>query len=137
MPYTVFISHAHVDRWVAGQIAKELEAMGASCFLDSQVLETGDALDAELREALEGADELAVLLTPDALSRPYVWLEIGASWGRGIRIAGILCGITTAELAAHDGTPAFMSGILLRDINEFGRYADELKQRIEELDESG
>jgi hypothetical protein len=49
MPYTVFISHAHVDRWVAGQIAKELEALGASCFLDWQVLETGDALDAELR----------------------------------------------------------------------------------------
>jgi TIR domain-containing protein len=135
MAYTVFVSHAYVDRWVAGQVAKEVEGLGAICFLDSQVLETGDALDAELREALEGADELVVLLTPAALGRPYVWLEIGASWGRGIRIAGLLYGITTAELASRDGTPAFMSGIVLRDINEFGRYAQELKKRVEERDE--
>jgi hypothetical protein len=27
---------------------------------------------------------LVVLLTPWALERPYVWIELGASWGRRI-----------------------------------------------------
>jgi hypothetical protein len=131
MAYTVFISHASVDRWVAGQIAKELSALGARCFLDSHSLETGDPLDERLREALSTADELLVLLTPAALERPYVWIEIGAAWGAGKRIAGILYGTTTAHLAARDGTPAFMTGILLRDLNDdFGRYTEELKQRL-------
>lgn len=131
MAYTVFISHASVDRWVAGQIAKELRLLGAQCFLDSHAIETGDPIDERLREALHAADELLVLLTPAALERPYVWIEIGAAWGAGKRIAGILYGTTTAQLADRDGTPAFMTGILLRDLNvDFARYTEELKQRL-------
>jgi len=130
VPHKVFISHAFHDRWVAGQIAKELEAVGADCVIDSQFLETGDVIDDELKAALNDADELLVLLTPTALERRYVWLEIGVAWGRGIRIAGILYGVSTAELAAGDGTPAFMSDILLRDLNEFESYAEELSKRV-------
>jgi TIR domain len=128
--YTVFISHASVDRWVAGQIAKELTRVGTQCFLDSHAIETGDPLDERLREALRTADELVVLLTPAALERPYVWLEIGAAWGAGKRIVGILYGVTTTELAGRGGTPAFMTGVLLRDINEFDRYTEEITQRL-------
>jgi hypothetical protein len=130
VPYKVFISHAFHDRWVAGQIAKELAAVGADCVIDSQFLETGDVIDDELKAALNDADELLVLLTPTALERRYVWLEIGVAWGRGIRIAGVLYGVSTAELAAGDGTPAFMSDILLRDLNEFESYAEELSKRV-------
>jgi TIR domain len=137
MGYTVFISHASRDRWAAGQIAKELEAVGASCFLDSEALETGDPIDANLKEALRSADELLVLLTPAALERPYVWLEIGVAWGRGTRIVGILYGLTTAELAARDGTPGFMTDIALRDIEDLERYAGELRRRVDEEDENG
>ena len=130
MPYTVFISHASRDRWVAGQIAKELAAVGAAHFLDSHVVETGDQLDDELKAALENASELLVLLTPAALERPYVWIEIGAAWSQGKRIVGILHGMTTSDLAARDGTPAFLKGILLRDINDLGEYLEELKKRV-------
>lgn len=137
MPYTVFISHASRDRWAAGQIAKELKAVGVNCFLDSEALETGDPVDANLKEALRNADELLVLLTPTALGRPYVWLEMGVAWGRGIRIIGILFGMTTAELAARDGTPGFMKDVVLRDIEDLERYAEELKQRVEDEDDDG
>ncbi len=130
MAYTVFISHASTDRWVAGQIAKELEAVGVDNYLDSQVVETGDQLEAELRTALHDADELLVLLTPAALERPYVWLEIGAAWSQGKRIIGILHGMTTSELASRDGTPAFLTGIVLRDINDLDEYLVEVRQRL-------
>jgi hypothetical protein len=48
----VFISHASRDAWVAGQVAKEVAAVGAEYFLDSAAIETGDEFDAKLRNAL-------------------------------------------------------------------------------------
>ncbi|MGI8439591.1 MAG: TIR domain-containing protein [Thermoleophilaceae bacterium] len=103
---------------------------GPTGFADSQVVETGDQLEAELKTALHDADELLVLLTPAALERPYVWIEIGAAWSQGKRIIGILHGMTTSELAGRDGTPAFLTGIVLRDINELEEYLGELRQRL-------
>ena len=129
MAYSVFISHASSDRWVAGQIGKEIAAVGPEHFLDSNAVETGDEVDVELRTALQDADELLVLLTPTAVERPYVWIEMGAAWIQGKRIVGILYGTTTSELAARDGTPAFLAGIVLRDINDLDEYLEELRQR--------
>jgi hypothetical protein len=128
----VFVSHASHDKWVAGQIAKEVMAVGAECFLDSNVIETGDEFDDKLKEALHDASELLVLFTPEALERPYVWVEMGIAWSQGKRIVGILHGMTTSELAAHDGAPAFLKGILLRDINDLETYLQELRKRVED-----
>lgn len=130
MAYTIFISHASADEWVAGQIAEKLAAVGVEPYLDSKVIETGDQLDAALGTALREADELLVLLTPAALERPYVWMEIGAAWIQRKRIIGILYGVTTNELAGRDGTPAFLTGIILRNINDLDRYLEELQQRL-------
>jgi hypothetical protein len=128
--YVVFISHASRDKWVAGQIAKELGAIGVEHFLDSKVIETGESIDDELKAALNDASELLVLLTPAALERPYVWIEIGAAWIQGKRIIGILHGMTTSELAGRDGTPAFLTDVLLREIDELDEYLEELKNRL-------
>ena len=37
--------------------------------------------------------------------------------------------MTTSELG-RDGTPAFLTGIVLRDINELEEYLGELRQRL-------
>ena len=50
-------------------MAKELAAIGVSHFLDSEVLETGDQTDDQLKVALHDADELVVLLTPTSITR--------------------------------------------------------------------
>jgi hypothetical protein len=130
MAYVVFISHASQDKWVAGQIAKELLAIGAEHFLDSKIIESGDSIDESLRTALSNASELLVLLTPASIERPYVWMEIGAAWIQGKRVVGVLYGMTTNDLAKRDGTPAFLNGILLRDINELDQYLKELESRL-------
>jgi len=129
MAHRVFVSHSSRDKWVAGQIAKELTALGFECFLDSHAIETGDRFDDEIKAALDEASELLVLLTPAALERPYVWIEIGIAWSQGKRIIGILHGMTASELTARDGTPAFLKGIHLRDIDELDEYLDELQRR--------
>ena len=72
-----------------------------------------------------------MLLTPWALSRPYVWLEIGAIWGMGRRVVGVSHGLSANELVAQDGTPALLKRIDLVDLNRVDSYLNQLKQRIE------
>jgi hypothetical protein len=130
MAHLVFISHASADQWIAGRLKKEIVACGAECFLDAGAIETGDEVDAALKQALNASTELVVLFTPAALDRPYVWMEIGVAWGQDKRIVGILHGLTTSELTARDGWPPFLTGTRFRDINEFDEYLDELRRRI-------
>jgi hypothetical protein len=131
MPYLVFISHASHDRWAAGQLRKELTAAGAECFLDAGGIQTGDEFDQRLKEALHDAAELVVLVTPQALERPYVWVEIGIAWMLGTRIVGLLHGMSTRDLLDHDDAPTFLKGMQMRDINELDEYLVELRRRID------
>jgi len=81
--------------------------------------------------AARASHELIVLLTPWAIKRPYIWLEIGAIWGQGKRIVGVLHGLTANELVTQEGTPALLKRIDLVDINRIDTYFDQLKARIE------
>jgi len=79
--FQVFISHSSVDTWVARQIARAVEERGASYFLDEADMEYGDDFEDNILAAVRASQELLVLLTPWAIKRPYIWLEIGAVWG--------------------------------------------------------
>ncbi len=82
----VFISHSSKDTWVAKQIAHAVSGCGATAFLDEHSIEAGKDFDEEIRKSLNQSHELLVLLTPWALTRPYIWAELGVAWGRGILI---------------------------------------------------
>jgi hypothetical protein len=71
----VFISHSGPDTWVARQIAREVEARGATPFLDEAQVDAGADFEEDILNFLERAHELVVLLTPWALERPYVWAD--------------------------------------------------------------
>ena len=77
--YTVFISHAGTDTWVATQIAAHINEH-ADTFLDEANVDFGDDFEAIILAQLRDSQEMVVLLTPWALHRPYIWLEIGAAW---------------------------------------------------------
>lgn len=90
---------------MANQIAREIEARGATPFLDEAQVHAGADFEEDILSFLERAHELVVLLTLWALDRPYVWAEIGAAWGRRIPIVALLLGITPTELQARPGVP--------------------------------
>src|SRR5689334_4371608 len=75
--HQVFISHSSSDTRVARQIANYICDCGAACFLDESNVQIGDDFEEKIREAANASDELLVLLTPWAIDRPYVWLEMG------------------------------------------------------------
>lgn len=103
----IFVSHSGQDAWVAKQIAREIEARGATAFLD-EAQEVGSDFENSILDFLERAHEFVVLLTPWALDRPYVWAEIGAAWGLRLPIVALLHGMSAADLQSKPGIPVLL-----------------------------
>lgn len=129
-PYLVFLSHAAADSWIAGQLRREMIERGASVFLDEASIAVGTDFERKIRESLRRSDELAVLLTPAALERHYVWVEIGAAWGLGMPIIAILHGVSIRQLTEMSNMPVLLKRRNMIELNEVGRYLDQLKKRV-------
>lgn len=121
----VFISHSTSDGWVARQIAKHLEELGAQTFLDAKDLETGDSIDDSIHAQLSNCDELLLLVSPAALTSTWVLLEVGGARALGKRLVPVLFHVLPNEL------PQPISRHLARDINEIDVYYAELRGRME------
>ena len=126
----VFISHSSVDTWIAKQLASHITKCGASTFLDEASIEHGDDFEQKILDAAENCDELLVLLTPWATSRPYIWLEVGVFWGARKRIVCLLHGINPKELATDEKMPVLLKKLDLLPLNEIDNYLLQLKNRI-------
>jgi hypothetical protein len=131
----VFISHAGEDAWVARQIAREVKKRGAEAFL-AEAKPVGAEFDEEILGALERTDELVVLLTPWAVRKPYVMMEVGAIWRevkRGKRptvVVTVLHGLDPRRFRAHPEMPQFLTERTLIILNDIGRYLAELRARV-------
>lgn len=77
----VFISHASADADLARQLASTLESSGFDVWDDSQIL-PGDNWGAKVAEALQEADAMVVLLTPESVRSPNVTREISFALGQ-------------------------------------------------------
>ena len=130
MSYLAFISHSSEDTWVAKKLSLECKAAGAETFLDEAEIEVGANTDDEILAALRNADELIVLITPWALDRRYVILEIGAAWGQGIPIIVLLLGISTSEFNEKANLPMVLKQKNLLPLNQVDRYLGELAKRV-------
>jgi TIR domain len=126
----IFISHTSTDTYIAKKIAQDIHLRGGTTFLDEAQVDAGADFEEEILKWLERAHELVVLLTPWALDRPYVWAEIGAAWVRRIPIVVLLLGITAAELQSRPGVPVHLKKRDLLQLNEIGRYLEQLSMRI-------
>ncbi len=129
-PRLIFISHSGPDTWVAKQIAREIEARGATSFLDEAHVDVGADFEEDILSVLERADELVVLLTPWSLDRPNIWAEIGAAWGRRIPIVALLLGLTGAELQIRPGVPVLLKKRDLLQLNDIDVDLGQLAGRL-------
>lgn len=85
---TIFISHASTDAEFANAVKHELEkvfANGLSVFCTSSpgVLPPGVDWLQEIERTLQEAQAVIAIVTPVSIERPWLWFEIGATWGRG------------------------------------------------------
>ena len=70
----LFISHAHADRGFAEQLARMLEAAGHSVWTNKEIL-PGDNWAAIMAAALDQADALVAVISPEALRSEFVKRE--------------------------------------------------------------
>lgn len=111
------------------QIQQKLINIGVDTFLDEGGINVGDDFEKVILKELRTSNELIVLLTPWALERPYVWLEIGAAWMIDIRIIGVLYGISFEDLS-NSKSPILIKKNNLIQINDFDKYLEQLKERL-------
>ncbi|PWV97231.1 TIR domain-containing protein [Hoeflea marina] len=133
MGYKIFISHAWADRWLASQIERRVRALGAETFMDTNDIEKGDDIEDRIFTELPKCDELFALFTPWAIDRNWLWVEIGAARGLGLRIVTALYSVALSTIDAERGGLAFLKAKNAVDINDLESYFDELKDRLEKV----
>ncbi len=127
----VFISHSSIDTWIARQLGAHIQQCGADIFLDEADIEHGDDFEERIHDAEERCSELVVLLTPWAMTRAWVWIEISFFKHSRKRIVGILHGVSVDEIATHPHAAILLRKLDLVDIHHVDSYFDQLKRRIQ------
>lgn len=122
-PYLVFISHSSKNTWIAHQMSKELEALGASTWLDSKDLRGGDIWQEKILKAIEDCQEGLVLVSPDSVNSWWVAFEIGALSGQRKTVTPILNGVDPKSMAS-------MGDVQAIDLNDFDKFLVQLKGRM-------
>src|SRR5205814_9193704 len=87
--YTVFISHSSKEKWIAGQISKEIMALGAKTWLDLNDLQGSDEIRRAIRRGIRASHEAIVLLSANSITSQWVIYEVGIADGQGKRITPV------------------------------------------------
>lgn len=130
-PFRVFVSYSK-DRDVARHVCTVIEATGAVPWMDDAI-EAGEKFEDRLLRALDECAEHVILLSPGSVTRPYVWMELGAAWVLKRKVIGILNGISVRELRALDGMPNLIVNLNLIDSRreaDMEKFSRELGARV-------
>lgn len=122
--YTVFISHSSKESWIAKQISKEIESLGAETWLDVKDLRGGDEIRRSIKRGLRASHEAVVLLSANSLTSQWIIYEVGVADSQGKRVTPILNNLAPDDMFAplHD--------IKAIDLNDFDQFLIELAGRI-------
>lgn len=98
----VYLAHATEDKPVVRPVAEHLMANGIEVWLDEWDIEPGESLRQQMEQGLEGMTHFVVMLTPAALKKPWVAMEIDAGIIRKIggesHFLPLLVGVEPADL---------------------------------------
>ena len=97
--YVVFVSHASYDKWIAQVICEKIESLGLKTWRDDRDIDGGDKIPETIKTSIALCSELAVLLTPQSIDRPWILVEIGAAWGQDKRIVPLFYHVETEKIA--------------------------------------
>jgi hypothetical protein len=129
--YKVFVSHGAHDIWLAGQIANEIQRVGATTFLDETNIPKGANFGKRIHEEISDSRELLALFTPWSAARSWVWVEIGAAWIRALPVIAVFYGMSVGDLEESGQGKAILEDINVLSLNEFPTYLGQLALRVE------
>lgn len=127
-PPKVFLSYASEDRELAAQIAQGLIAQGVDTWWDTWEIRAGDSLRRKIEAGLADCTHFLVLLTPVALTKPWVNQEMDAGLVR-------MLNERITFLPVRAGLPAGELPLLLRGLHspEIRDLAADLQQLIHDI----
>ena len=98
----VYLAHASEDKALVRPLAAQLMANGVEVWLDEWEIEPGDSLRSKMEEGLLAMTHFVVVLTPTALTKPWVAMEIDVGMVRKVggesRFVPLLVGVEPTEL---------------------------------------
>jgi hypothetical protein len=126
MKRRVFVSYARGDEDVARELATIMAASDLAGWMDHSDIAAGEAIVKKIKESLDQASVVVVLVSEKSLNSPWVQFEIGAAVGIGKPIIPILVGGPGAAPVLPDWLQGLMyidaRGKPLRDVtNEITR----------------
>lgn len=128
-PYKIFISHAGKDTAYAKMIGLLLESIGLEYFLDEVSLEGGDIIKAAIMQEMVNSNEVAMILTPNSMNRPFVWAEFGMAMAYEKRITVLVDDLTMEDVFGDGGQAGLLSDIFLMQLEDIDKYLEQVKRR--------
>lgn len=128
--YRVFISHSGDDIWVAAQMARCIDDLGASTFLDRRDIAAGDSFKRRIHEEIPRCNELLALFTPWSRRRSWVRHEIGMADMLRKRIVCVFYRVATSDFSSDEDGLGPLNDLNIIDINAFDKYLATLKRRM-------
>ncbi len=78
--YDCFISYSHVDKDFVRALEGDLDRRGLYIWRDEHEIEIGDSLSDKLQEGLEKSYSIILVLSPEALERPFFKRELNTAF---------------------------------------------------------
>lgn len=129
--YRVFLSHGGGDSFIVKHVTPELEATGASVFVDKGEIKYGDDFRDRIFAELQACHELLIIITPTSVVRPWIFAELGVAISRRVRIVTVIYGVPEADLQAK-GILSLLGTHHYVDLSNIDNYYVELRARVRE-----
>jgi hypothetical protein len=129
--YRVFVSHGGADNFIIKHVAPEIEATGATVFIDKGEIKYGDDFRERIFRELLACNELLILLTPTSVQRPWIFAELGVAISRGIRVVTVVYGVPEIDLQSK-GILSLIGTNHYVELNSIEAYYEELRARVSE-----
>lgn len=126
----VFLSHSHIDRPFARQLAADLRRAGHDVWLDEAQIEVGDSLIEKIREGLNEVDYVAAIISRASVASPWVTKELDIASNREIRESRI---VVLPVLLERVPLPGFLEGKFYADFTDTTKYKESLKLVLRRL----
>ena len=107
----VFISYAHDDENVAREFRESFRDMEVTGWMDQSDIAMGAPIARKVKESLQQASAIVILVSERSLESQWVQFEIGAAFATGKPMIAILIGQAGIETALPD----WLQGILYID----------------------
>jgi hypothetical protein len=128
--YKIFLSHGSADSWIAAQIAKRVQEVGAVPFLDETNIPKGANFKKSIHDEIKRSHELIALFTPWSSKRSWVWIEIGAAWSQNKPVVAVFYRMGLKDLEASGQGKGVLEDINIVQLNDIEQYFAELATRV-------